>query len=38
MARHPLNQLSSGGQITPADHTTQLAGNGDNIQAPRQPA
>lgn len=29
----PSSQLSSGGQITPADHTTQSGGNGDNIQA-----
>ena len=28
----PSSQLPSGGQITPADHTTQ-GGNGDNVQA-----
>ena len=29
----PSSQMPGGGQITPADHTTQTGGNGDNIQA-----
>ncbi|WP_006246372.1 hypothetical protein [Mycolicibacterium tusciae] len=30
---NPSSQMPGGGQITPADHTTQTGGNGDNVQA-----
>lgn len=30
---NPSSQMPAGGQITPADHTTQTGGNGDNVQA-----
>lgn len=30
---NPSGQMPGGGQVTPADHTTQTGGNGDNVQA-----